>query len=115
NLLARRSYEADAYLADSPQLLFRLYHTSLDLGKEQEAVRWCDAGFARFPENWQFTFCQLTILAGPGPPRPAAAARAAVARAWKLVAQLQRVSRPEERAPYVPRWEPRLACARGRP
>ncbi len=114
NLLARRAYEADAYLADSPQLLFRLYHTSLDLGKEQEAVRWCDAGFARFPENWQFTFCQLTILAGPGPPRPAAAARADVARAWKLVAQLERLSPPEERATYVPRWQLRVAGVLGR-
>ncbi|MEO7475014.1 MAG: serine/threonine-protein kinase, partial [Gemmatimonadales bacterium] len=32
NLVARRAYEADAYLAESAQLLFRLYHTSLDLG-----------------------------------------------------------------------------------
>jgi serine/threonine-protein kinase len=114
NLLARRAYEADAYLAESPQLLFRLYHTSLDLGNEQEAVRWCNAGFARFPENWQFTFCQLTILAWPGPARPAAAARADVARAWKLVAQLERLSPAEDRATYLPRWQIRVAGALAR-
>ena len=114
NLLARRAYEADAYLAETPQLLFRLYHTSLDLGNEQEAVRWCDAGFARFPENWQFTFCQLTILAWPRPARPAAAARADVARAWKLVAQLERLSPADERAAYLPRWQIRVAGVLGR-
>jgi tetratricopeptide (TPR) repeat protein len=114
NLLARRAYEADAYLAESPQLLFRLYHTSLDLGKEQEAVRWCNTGFGRFPEDWHFTFCRLTILAWPAPGQLAPEARADVARAWRLVSELERLSPPEEREAYLPRWQIKVAGVLGR-
>jgi len=114
NLLARRAYEADAYLAESPQLLFRLYHTSLDLGKEQEAVRWCNTGFGRFPEDWHFTFCRLTILAWPAPGQLGPEARADVARAWRLVSELERLSPPEERKAYLPRWQIRVAGVLGR-
>jgi TolB-like protein len=114
NLLARRAYEADAYLAESAQLLFRLYYTSLDLGKEQDAVRWCDTGFSRFPEDWHFTFCRLTILAWPAPGQPAPEARADVTRAWGLVSELERLSPPEEREAYLPRWQIKVAGVLGR-
>jgi serine/threonine-protein kinase len=114
NLLASRAYEADAFLAESPQLLFRLYYTSLDLGKEQEAVRWCNTGANRFPQDWHFTFCQLTILAWPGPARKAGEAKADVARAWALVSQLERLSPPEDRVAFLPRWQIRVAGVLGR-
>ncbi|HEU5305494.1 MAG TPA: protein kinase [Gemmatimonadales bacterium] len=94
NLVAARAYEADAFLSDSPQILFRLYHTSLDLGREREAVRWCDTGRSRFPEDWRFTFCQLRILALADTGRPD------VDRAWSLVATLQQLGSPA----YIPRW-----------
>jgi tetratricopeptide (TPR) repeat protein len=103
NLLARRAYEADAFLADSPQILFRLYYTSLDLGRERDAIRWCDTGRKRFPADWLFTFCELNLLAWPGPGRPD------VARAWTLVTQLERLSSPEDRAAYLPRWRMKVA------
>jgi serine/threonine-protein kinase len=114
NVLARRAYEADAFLAVSPQLLFRLYYTSLDLGREDEAGRWCETGARRFPEDWQFTYCRLTILSRPGISAPPRNADATAARAWELLAQLERLSSVEERAAYLPRWQIRVASALGR-
>jgi serine/threonine-protein kinase len=110
NLLARRAYETDAYLAESPQLLFRLYYTALDLGKEQEAVRWCEIGYKRFAEDWHFTFCRLTILAWSGVTPDA---RAAIDTAWQMLAQLERLTPPEDRA-ALPRWRIRVAGVIGR-
>jgi tetratricopeptide (TPR) repeat protein len=96
NLIAARAYEADAFLGDSPQILFRLYHTSRDLGREQDAVRWCDTGRSRFPGDWRFTFCELRImiLALADTLQPD------VAKAWSLVTALERLSPPA----YLPRW-----------
>ena len=103
NLMAQRAYEADAFLADSPTILFRLYYTSLDLGKTEEAVTWCDTGLRRFPEDWRFTFCELTTLVwGVQAGRDS---RADVARAWALVDRLGRLTSPEERATQLPRWQ----------
>ena len=113
NLLARRAYQSDAFLAESPQLLFRLYHTSLDLGKQQEAIAWCDTGFKRFAEHWLFSFCQLTLLSRSASGQPAKPT-ANVARAWHLVARLERFSSPEERAAYLPRWQMMVAAVLGR-
>jgi tetratricopeptide (TPR) repeat protein len=114
NLLARRAYESDAFLAESPQLLFRLYHTSLDLGMQQDAIRWCDTGLKRFPEHWLFSFCQLTLLSRSDSGQPTVETTADVARAWELVAQLERFSSPEERAAYLPHWQMKVAGVLGR-
>ena len=113
NLLARRAYEADAYLAESPQLLFRLYYTALDLGKEQAAIRWCEIGYKRFAEDWHFTFCRLTILAWPGVAPDAGDAGADIDTAWQLLAQLERLTPPEDRA-ALPRWRIQVAGVIGR-
>jgi serine/threonine-protein kinase len=104
NVLARRAYEADAFLTESPQILFRLYYTSLDLGRESDAVRWCDAGQRRFADDWRFTFCELRILAR------SSAAQPEVSRAWELVSELERVGP----APYLPRWQIMAAAVVGR-
>ncbi len=104
NLIAARAYEADAFLGDSPQILFRLYHTSLDLGREREAVRWCETGRSRFPADWRFTFCELRILALAGTFQPD------VAKAWSLVTALERLSPPA----YLPRWHLVVAGVLGR-
>jgi TolB-like protein len=95
NLLARRAYEADAFLSESPQILFRLYYTSLDLGREPDAIRWCDAGRQRFPDDWRFTFCQLIVLARSTEADPE------IGRAWELVRELERLG-PDA---YLPRWQ----------
>jgi eukaryotic-like serine/threonine-protein kinase len=104
NVLARRAYEADAFLAESPQILFRLYYTSLDLGREPDAVRWCDAGRHRFNDDWRFTFCQLRILSRSSVAQPE------VDRAWTLVGELERLSP----STYLPRWNIMAAAVIGR-
>jgi eukaryotic-like serine/threonine-protein kinase len=109
NLLARRAYEADAFLTESPDLLFRLYYTSLDLGREREAGEWCWAGEKRFPEDWRFTYCQLGLLALSDSARPPSDRQADVARAWELVSRLERLGPAEERAVHLPRWQMRVA------
>src|SRR4029077_19149251 len=113
NLLARRAYEADAYLAESPQLLFRLYYTARDLGKEQAAIRWCEIGYKRFAEDWHFTFCRLTILAWPGVAPDAGDAGADIDTALQVLAQPERLTPPEDRA-ALPRWRIQVAGVIGR-
>jgi serine/threonine-protein kinase len=98
-LAAARAYEVDAFLTDTPNILFRLYHTSLDLGRGEDAIRWCTTGQRRFPERWEFTFCELTIQLWPKLVAPD------VARTWRLVADLERLSTPDERTAYRPRWQ----------
>jgi TolB-like protein len=99
NLAARRAWETDAFLAETPQVLFRLYYTALDLGRDAEAIRWCETGRQRFPERPSFVLCQLTIMLRPGLAKPD------VGRAWRAVAELERLSPPEERAAYRARWQ----------
>jgi serine/threonine-protein kinase len=66
NLAARRAYEADAYLRSASAVLYRLFVTSYDMEQFVDAVRWCDEGRARFPANWQFAHCQLSLLSTRG-------------------------------------------------
>ena len=99
SLAAQRAYEVDAFLTDSPNILFRLYHTSLDLGRGNDAIRWCETGRHRFPTSWEFAYCELTILLWPGLVEPD------VPRTWRLVSDLEQLSTPEERAAYAPRWQ----------
>jgi serine/threonine-protein kinase len=98
NLRARRAYEADAFLADAPVVLYRLYATSLVLRRWEEASDWCAQGYRRFPDQWLFTQCRLTLLSMPSGERPDAA------RAWRLVAEMKKVTAPSEWAVLAPRW-----------
>jgi TolB-like protein/tetratricopeptide (TPR) repeat protein len=98
NLAAQRAYETDAFLAAAPAVMFRLYLTSLMLRRWKETVEWCARGYARFPNDWLFTFCRLSLLYEPSRERPDAAA------AWRLVAELERVTAPSERPVLAPRW-----------
>lgn len=98
NLLARRAYAADAFLSDAPAVLYRLYVTSMLLRRWEEASDWCAQGYRRFPDQWLFTQCRLTLLAMPSGERPDAT------RAWRLVAEMKRVTPPSEWAALAPRW-----------
>jgi TolB-like protein len=98
NLQARRAYEADAFLADAPAVLYRLYITALVLRRWDEASDWCAQGYRRFPDQWLFTQCRLTLLSMPSGERPDAA------RAWRLVAEMERVTAPSEWVVLAPRW-----------
>ena len=98
NLAAERAYRADAFLRDAAEIVYRLYYTSSDLDRQADALRWCSEGRARFPGDWRFAYCQLAMLLWPGGERPD------VDRAWGLVADLERLSTPADRAAYTPRW-----------
>ena len=98
NLAAVRAYETDAFLAAAPTVLFRLYFTSVMLRRWKEAAEWCARGYSRFPTSWLFTFCRLTLLYLPSGQRPD------VTLAWRLFADLERVTSPSERPVLAPRW-----------
>ncbi len=108
NVAARRAYEADAFLSDAPSIVFRLYLTSLLIRRWADASHWCSEGFSRFPEQWLFTFCQLTQLYMPGPEAPD------VNQGWRLVAQLDTLVRPAEKVTYGPRWRMMMAAVLAR-
>jgi len=99
NLAARRAYEADAFLADASQVLFSLYMTSLLLHRLSEASDWCERGYRRFPDQWLFTLCRLYLQAVPGgaPPSPS--------QAWRMVAEMERITPPSEWVVLAPRWQ----------
>src|SRR3989440_1609741 len=98
NLAAERAYHADAFLRDAAEIVFRLYYTSSDLDRQADALRWCGEGRARFPGDWRFAYCELAMLLWPGGQRPD------VDRAWRLVADLERLTPLADRAAYTPRW-----------
>ncbi|MGH7498307.1 MAG: protein kinase domain-containing protein [Gemmatimonadales bacterium] len=108
NVAARRAYDADAFLSDAQSIVFRLYLTSLLMRQWESASRWCNEGFSRFPEQWLFSFCQLTQLYMPGPSMPD------VDKGWRLVAQLDTLVRPSERSMYHPRWRMMMAAVLAR-
>jgi len=98
NLAAGRAYDADAFLRDAAEIVYRLYYTSSDLDRRADAQRWCSEGRSRFARDWRFTYCQLLLLLWPGGDPPD------VERAWGLVADLERLTTPADRATYTPRW-----------
>jgi TolB-like protein len=91
-IAARRAYEEDAYLAVAPEILWRLSVGSYDLAQFAAAKRWCEVGAQRFPDDYRFAFCQLTVMATP-------AGEPDIDRAWELLDELQRLS-PEHRRDF---------------
>ena len=78
NLLAQQAYEADAYLAAAPDIIWRLYTTSYDLQDFASATKWCRLGGERYPQQSRFHFCQLRLM-GTNVRQPD------VPEAWSLV------------------------------
>ena len=58
---SQRAYEADAFLSGADIVLWRLYATSYDLEQFADAVKYCDEGARRFPENRLFVRCKLWL------------------------------------------------------
>jgi serine/threonine protein kinase len=108
NLMARKAYEADAFLADAPGVLYQLYTTSLLLRRWDEASGWCGQGYRRFPGEWQFTLCRLNLLSMPTGKSPD------VAQAWQLLAEMERVTAPSEWNALAPRWRMLVASVLAR-
>ena len=83
--LARKAYEADAYLTAAPEILWRLFATSYDMEQFANAERWCDEELRRFPQHLAAARCQLLMMttkAVPADPK----------EAWRRAAELERVA-----------------------
>jgi hypothetical protein len=68
------------------------------LRRWDEASDWCKQGHRRFPDQWLFIHCRLTLLTLPAGEPPDAA------KAWQLVSEIQRVTAPSEWELLAPRW-----------
>ncbi len=86
---ATRAFEADAYLTGTDKLLWRLYVTSYDLEQFPDAVKYCEEGGKRFPQNAAFVRCRLWLQTTRYvPPNPT--------EAWKEYDRLKQLSTPNE-------------------
>jgi len=103
NLAALNAYEADAYLRNARNILWRLFQTSYDMENFTEAVRWCKEGQRRFPEDDYFVACQLWMLT-------TRVGSTNVDSAWGLLAELERLL-PEFRHEYYSREGQMLVAA----
>jgi TolB-like protein len=84
-LAAQRAYEEDAYLANAPDVIWRLYTSSYELEQFADAEHWCDEGSRRFPANYRFVECRLWLMTAP-------TNKADVKLAWGLVDSLKKVA-----------------------
>jgi len=94
---AEQAYAADAFLTSADEIVNRLFYTSFQLGRSLDARRWCDTGRRRFPTNWLFLNCQLTLLAGGPDDRPS------VPIAWRTVDDVRFIEPPRTRSWAEPR------------
>ncbi|MEO7218627.1 MAG: hypothetical protein ABI026_10585, partial [Gemmatimonadaceae bacterium] len=81
NVDARRALAQDAYLEAAPRILEALYTSEQLLGDYAAAGQYCDQGRRRFPNDWRFVQCRLTLMGVDS-------ARATPREAWALVAKL---------------------------
>lgn len=89
---AERAFEADAFLANAPEVIMRLATLSLDLEEFDAAIRWAEEGRKRYPGVVGFPALELHILTQGGSPD--------VAVAWQLVEETVRLSSPRTRELY---------------
>jgi DNA-binding SARP family transcriptional activator/TolB-like protein len=109
DMAARRALREDAYLEDADEVLLRLFSSAVMRGALKEAGETCGEGARRFPGDWRFRECRLTLMREDraAPPDPAAA--------WSVVAELERLD-PAERAraegrAYSPIYRQAIAAA----
>jgi serine/threonine-protein kinase len=78
---ARRGYDADAYLENADETIYRLFWGNIDNQALREARRWCNVGGQRFPDAWWTVDCQLWIMVTPEVQDPS------IDEAWQLRAR----------------------------
>jgi len=105
--LARRAYEADAYLTAAPDILWRLFATSYDLEQFPNAEKWCDEEARRFPEHLGAARCQMLMMSTK-------AVRADPAEAWRRAAEVERVAPAPQKEYYRREGQIMAAVALGR-
>ncbi len=101
-MAAQRAYEADAYLANADQIVWRLFTSAYDLQDRVEAQHWCDVGHRRFSDDPRFVECRLWNLTLPG-------VTASPDSAWALLDGYLRLVSPQEQ-PVLGAWA-RMAVA----
>ncbi len=62
NIAAQRAYEADEFMTNAEDVLYRLFLSSYDLAQFDKAGQWCTAFHARFPASPRSARCQLLLL-----------------------------------------------------
>lgn len=95
-LSARRAYEADAYLREADDILWRLFVVDYDLNRLTEASRWCREGHRRFPAEPRFVECPVWLMTMPG-------AVPDLAEAWTLLSEYVDLWPPQEQE-FRRRW-----------
>jgi TolB-like protein/tetratricopeptide (TPR) repeat protein len=63
---ARRALDADEFLLEAPLVMERLYRSSVQLARWDTAAAWCNRGRARYPNDWRFVECKLTLMGYEG-------------------------------------------------
>jgi serine/threonine-protein kinase len=101
---AQRAYEEDAYLTGTDEVLWKLYATSYDLQQFTDAVKYCEDGGQRFPDNPRFVLCRLWLLT-------VKSVKPDVAQAWKDYARLQQLL--PEKAWKLTQLEARMLISAG--
>jgi TolB-like protein len=91
---ANRALEADVFLDVEASAVHTLYYATLQLGPVDDAIRWCDEGHRRFPDNQNFIRCKLLILGTFPQVEPD------VDRAWAWFRELLEASSDQERSAW---------------
>lgn len=58
---AKKAYDLDAYSSQVEGVMRQMYATAYDLQQFPQAQKHCEEGARRFPANWQFVSCELTM------------------------------------------------------
>jgi serine/threonine-protein kinase len=96
SLAAQIALEEDAYLTEANQIIHLLHRTSLNLGRDEEAIQWCQKGRRDFPGDWRFLECELSTIAWIESTAPDPLS------AWRILRQLDQVD-PHTKAVAVGR------------
>jgi tetratricopeptide (TPR) repeat protein len=95
---AEHAYATDAFLINAKEIVYRLFYSSFQLERYGDAASWCDTGRRRFPGDWLFLQCQLTLLIWSPEVRPD------VTAAWRVLADIPNIP-PETRGWAAPRLQ----------
>jgi serine/threonine-protein kinase len=60
-IYAERAMDADAFLAEADDVIYRLFEANLELKDWSEAQRWCVEGRRRYPDQASFALCRLYL------------------------------------------------------
>lgn len=99
NVAARRALTEDAFLQDGPSILEALYTSEQLLGDYAGARKSCANGRRRYPADWRFVECRLTLMSVD-------TAAANPKEAWALVAKLDAMIPPIQDAETHDRYNP---------